>query len=533
MKSVAAQFLLAIVAFIIGACGGGSGVEDASANGGADAGMPDSGVLSDTGSAADAGTTDAGDGLPDGLPFDFARSDEGDPLSPEEVTAFTKKVVGFLKSSDFFNWLVRVSHGMDPSTGYPDYLVWWQDVIPSKAGDTVTFTHHPCCGAHNTIDITVRFLAQAISGYMLAGDPVMAKVVEQYSKGVTATMKGYIWDANDPAPYLMARNIVNKDHAYTVDGGRKKAVVYSTWYNEKDDWNTKRIHFPNNPTWGDVWVHNMRSKDDVPHIFHVVPLLRYAAVRAPDQNVRAAAAEAAEWLRGFSRDIVDSGYYIRSKDKEGKAYIPTEDLASFVTYETLDPRAECNAKLNAALIGYGEPRGLNCMKGGINAYEETAIGIHYYNFDIVASWHVAAILNALVTWNKKIAEDLLEGLAGRVDKYMHDPDETMSREPGWKGDLSHYLLRAACAGLPLTSAEVRLIHGQYAAAAEAFSAWEYWDLWDASVPEGNLPYNPGNQGHWISIENYAYFLEYCWSPFRNDTGAKVVDCEIVRDTSKW
>jgi pterin-4a-carbinolamine dehydratase len=421
---------------------------------------------------------------------------------------------------------------MDASTGHPDYLVWWQDVTPEKKGDTVTFTHHPCCGAHNTIDITVRFLAQAISGYLMSGDATMGRVVEQYSKGLTATMKGFIWDTNDPAPYLMARNIVNKNHAYTVEG-RKKAVVYSTWYNEKIDWNTQRIHFPTNPTWGDVWVHNMRSKDDVPHIFHVFPLLKYAAAYGKEQKVRDASLEAAEWLAGFARDIVDSGYYIRTKDKTGRAYIPTEDLASFVSYEWIDPRAECNAKLNAAFMGYGDSRGLKCGDGGINAYESTVIASHYYNFDIVASWHPAAILNALVSGNNDAALKLMGGLASRVDTYMHNPDISLKKEPGFPGELAHYLVRAASSGLPLTSAEVRLVHERFGAMADAFSAWQYWDAWDASVPDGVLPYGPWNQGHWVSIENAAFILEYCFSPFRNGAGASLADCDVVADPAKW
>jgi hypothetical protein len=472
-------------------------------------------------------------GLPDELPFTFTRPAEGEPLTPAEVTEVTKQVTGALKQADWFNWLLRVSHGMDATTGYPDYLVWWQDVRPSKSGDLVTFTHDPCCGAHNTIDITVRLLAQAIGGYLLTGDPVMGTVVAQYAKGVTATMKGFVWDANDPAPYLMSRNIINHDHAYSVDGGRQKAVVYSTWYNEKVDWNTQRIHVPGNPTWGDVWAHNMRSKDDVPHIFHVVPLLKYAAARGQDEAVRAAAAEAVEWLEGFARDIVDSGYYIRTKGPDGVAYVPTEDLASFVAYEPLFAGAECNAKLNAALIAYGEPLENDCGAGGINGYETTAVGIHYYNFDIVASWHPAAILNALTTGNHELAQQLLAGLAGRVDSYMHSPDESCAVEPGWGGDLSHYLLRAASVGLPLTAAETRLIRDHYGAAADALAAWPYWDLWDSSVPDGDLPYNPGNEGHWIAIENFAYFLEYCFSPFRNAAGAPLFDCEVVRDPTRW
>ena len=151
----------------------------------------------------------------------------------------------------------------------------------------------------------------------------------------------------------------------------------------------------------------------------------------------------------------------------------------------------------------------------------------------MASWHLAAILNALTTGHDRSAKELLAGLAERVDTYMHNPDPALGNDPSWGGDLAHYLLRAACAGLPLKSSEARIIQEHYAGAADALAQWPYWDLWDASVSDGTLPYAPGNQGHGISVENFAYFLEYCFSPFRNESGAKVFDCDIVKDLSKW
>ncbi|NTV38084.1 MAG: hypothetical protein HGA82_02720, partial [Anaerolineales bacterium] len=50
--------------------------------------------------------------------------------------------------------------------------------------------------------ITIAYGAGAVLNLnnLLTGDPVMGTVVAQYAKGVTATMKGFVWDASDPAP---------------------------------------------------------------------------------------------------------------------------------------------------------------------------------------------------------------------------------------------------------------------------------------------------------------------------------------------
>ncbi len=81
----------------------------------------------------------------------------------------------------------------------------------------------------------------------------------------------------------------------------------------------------------------------------VVPWLRRLAHAAPDAEVREAAQNALDHLVGFAGDIVDSGYQIRTVE-DGKLYVPTQDLASFVTYDAVVPNGECNPKLIAALV---------------------------------------------------------------------------------------------------------------------------------------------------------------------------------------
>src|SRR5262245_50124540 len=90
----------------------------------------------------------AGD-LPDRLPFSFERPDQGDPVSDEEIEAFSRRVAAFWKRTDYFGWVLSVSHGVDASTGLSDYSVWWQDIEAIKAGDRVTFRHTEQGGGKN------------------------------------------------------------------------------------------------------------------------------------------------------------------------------------------------------------------------------------------------------------------------------------------------------------------------------------------------------------------------------------------------
>jgi hypothetical protein len=521
MKTVPYFFAFVLALISISACAnGGEGPGDVGDAGAPDASSPDAGV-------------DGGTGLPHKLPFEFTRPDEGEPLTDAEVTAFTKKLTGFMKDVDFFKWVLRISHGMDATTGYPDWMIWWHDVDPIKQGDVVQWHHGPRGGAHNPIQPTTKMLVQAASGYMMTGDPVMGRIVEQYSKGLTSTMKGMIFDENDQAKYLMSRQFITRDHDFVIEGDKKKSVVMHDWFSPYDGWNASRFEYRNNPYWGDIWVTNLRSKDDVPHIYIATAFLRYVAEQGKDKAVRDAAAEAVEWMEGFARDIVESNYYIRTKDKDGKPFISDQDLGCLACYEWLDPKAECNAKLATALIGYKATLKNNCGGGGINAYDRAVVASHYYNLEIVRTFHLASIVNALVTREDAVAKKLMAGLTERINEYMSTTDQSLLAEPGYFGNLAVFLLESTSMGFPLTSREARLVHKHFSMAADEYRVWNYWNLWNPAIPDGQYPYVPEGSSSHVVIEDIAWALAYCYSPLRNGSGAKVVDCEIIRDPSKW
>jgi len=95
---------------------------------------------------------------------------------------------------------------------------------------------------------------------------------------------------------------------------------------------------------------------------------------------------------------------------------------------------------------------------------------------------------------------------------------------------------AGTAGLPLTSDEAQLVKDKYAGAVDLYETWPYWDFWAPSVPDGNLPLNPGRDGAngpVIAWDELLFPMEYCWSPFRNDTSAPVFDCDVILDPERW
>jgi len=473
--------------------------------------------------------------LPESLPFELTRPAAGNAPSAAEISAFTTKITGLWKQVDYFRWCSWHSHGLHPSydSAMPDYQLWWQDTAAVKEGDTITFRHTG--GADNIMIRTPKVMNQAIGGYLSSDDPIMGQLVAGYAKGTTALFQAMVWGNGVPATEsIMARAIFTHNHSYETADGRQIAVDYDPVKVEKYDWNAHTVPNPQNPYFGSIWVRNMRSKDDVPHIFRSYPLLLRVVQDTSDESVRAAAQDAVDHLRAFAVDIVDHGYKIRTVE-DGEAYVPTEDLASFVQYDALIPNAECNAKLAAALMGKRRPLDNDCGAGIHSAYEVVAVDIHYFNLAIIRYFHLAAITNALTVGENAIAQSMLDGLVERADVMMADTEMALDHSE-WNADTASFLLAAAASGLPMTGAEARVVQEQYGAAADHYAAWTHWDLWDSSVPDGEYEYRPPRadaEATYVRPEELTYLLEYCYSPWRNPATVALVDCDIVLDPSRW
>jgi hypothetical protein len=403
--------------------------------------------------------------------FDTGIALERPPTS--QATAFTRKAANFFKRSNFYDWLLSVSHGMDASTGKPDYLLWWQDIEAVKSAGQVTFRQSVGPGGHNVYIGHSKMLTGAIGGYLMTGDPDMGRVVEQFAKGLAVACEGFVHDSLDSNRFLMARNIVAQNHTYTVSGGRTKTVDYSPWFSPQEWPVAERIHFPHNPTWGDIWVTKPRSKDDVPHIYLAALYLRDVIVLAPDAHVRAAAERGWNCVQGFARDIVDHDYQIRSKDENGDPYepsgglIPSTDMASFTTWDLPFGLAnpECTSKLSTALIGYGVDRGEDCGTASRSVYEVTSTSNNYFMYELINSFNLAAALAAAKLFqSNEVRDDLIAGLSDRAHRFLNptdpDPDETGPSRSEWNADVASFLLRAGMVGMRLSNQHAQVIRDQ-------------------------------------------------------------------------
>ncbi len=470
----------------------------------------------------------------------------------QEISDFTEKLGAFFTETGYFDWVWRVSHGLheDYDPAMMDYKLWWQDVGMRKEGEKVVFYHNG--RAENIAERTMKVLPNLIGGYMLTGNKRFADIATQYMKGMVALSLGFEFEREDPiVKYIQSRAIFNHNHSYTVDG-RQMEVDYSGSCVPSAKWNVHIFEIPDNPTYGSIWVSNMRSKDDVPYVYQSMTMATRAYYETEDPALREAALLYIEYLRGFAQSIVDSDWYILTKYEDGVATHqynideetkPEADCGSFVHWSKFfGEDAECNAQLGAALTAYGEERGKgDCDRGlaGLK-FENIAFANHFFNYEIYVHFHIGALAAANLWQKNDIAESLMSGLAERFDTLMYDEEIKHRDDKDFNGALAGWLLVAATHGYPLTGDEAHHIMEWYGRSSDWYRQWPHWDPW-SSMQDGEtitdykaprtetLTGEDGSESKvgYIRLMEMPYIFEYCASPLRDREGVQVVDCDMI------
>ena len=137
----------------------------------------------------------------------------------------------------------------------------------------------------------------------------------------------------------------------------------------------------------------------------------------------------------------------------------------------------------------------------------------------------AAVGLALVTGNGELARDLLEGLGARLDGILDAYDAGEMPDNARPNDVVQLLLESAALGLPLTSREVRFLHGRIALAATSYDTTRpEWDV--RSAPDGDYVFEPGSDG--VDFKDLGLLLGLCAAQWAHPGARPVIDCDRVR-----
>ncbi len=455
-------------------------------------------------------------------PFDLPRAPVGEPVSDAERAEVTRLYLEILRATGYFRYIADRAHGwpMDAPGGEYGFATWWSGVRIVRTGTTVTFDHPPD-GSDNNGLRTAPMLEGACYAHALWKDPATEALIGQFVRGFNAWIMAMERASAPGAPVLMTRAFY-PPAVTTTRGALAVRYDYSDQRPGEDNPATEYVHLPDNPHWGDVWVKNKRSKDDLGHMLRAIDVLDACEAGFSADTAAQYQAMMTRYA-AFSRQIEDDGFRIATWDKAGAKWIPDESLAIFV--ELLG--AECNAMLTFRVLGRGDAGGRDCGSGVTEA-DELASALNDHSRHIFLSFHEAAVRHTLRAGLVDAARALAGGLAARSDKVFTSSAAGELPEHFDGKDFAGELVHAANAGVPLTWREIRRLH---AAVREAHAFYTSPDRrfdrdpFAASATDGEYPFDPGNVG--FNFRELGALLGTCASPTRSSVGNAVLDCALV------
>lgn len=459
---------------------------------------------------------------PEGLPFDYTRPDIGEPVDAAALTAATESYLALLAEVDFFDVVDGRVHGWprDDAEGRYWFGTWWSGVTIVKQDGAITFRHGDQ-GADNNGLRTGPLLEGLCYASALWEQPRDAMLVRRMTRGFSAWMRATVREVDDPDAPMLCRAFYPQSIAGEEDG-RAFAIDYDQNHPGIDADPSSYVHVPSNPDWGDVWIKNKRSKDDVGHMLRAVAQLGACSSSFVDPEAAADFEEVRTLYAAWARKVEDDGWRIATLDADGALWLPDDLLARFV-------EAECASKLALRLLGHFDAGDLEC-ENGIGLIDAAIIAANDHNGNILRSFHEAAANNALLSGNDVVAQALLEGLALRIGEGVDGFDGTADPVPHLgTNDLFDMIAHGAAAGVPLTSREVRFVHERIEEALVSYANPDLAEMiavFEASTPDGEYGYEPYGDG--INFVGLASLLGTCASPCVNPTSQPVLDCELVR-----
>lgn len=473
--------------------------------------------------ATDAAALDA-DALPQGP--SFTRPEAGEPVPPAELAEVTALYLDLLARTRYFDATAERVHGWprsDPEGRYW-YGTWWSGVTVTKAGGMLTFLHGDQ-GADNNGMRSGPILAAACFAQALWGD--REDLVRELLRGWNSWAMAWERPGYDTEGLLSRaaypESVTDLDHGIPIliDYSLNRPGVDL----DEPSPPSLYVHNPENPYWGDLWVKNKRSKDDIGHMLHALAMLPACSPPA-SQGLAEDEALAEDLYRAWCRKVEDDGWRIATFDPDWNEVLPPEDLA---VYDNTVADLECKSRLAIRLFGRDDPGTLDCGNGISLLDEQWGLKNDYHQIN--RSHHEAAAAIAFLRGQPMVGDRMLEGLAWRLDTIFDaretDPD-------GYKGphdqDLVELVLDSAAAGLPLTWREVRFVHDRIREAHASYVSEERlpaYDLTGSGTPDGDYPFEPGGAG--IFWRDLGTSLGTCASTWRNPASRPLLDCDLVRN----
>jgi hypothetical protein len=462
----------------------------------------------------------------------FTRPDKGVPVTEAERQKATEDIISILKNTQYFDFGSSRIHGWPEND--PTKKFWWANfwtgVQVSKLNGKVTYTHQNN-GSDNAGIHTAPWMEGACYAYLLTGEQQYAHLAQRTIRAFS----GWILSSarsKDDSPKILSRAFYPESFS-SNEFGRDLIVNYNASRPGINSEPSGYVHIPNNPTFGDTWVKNNRSIDDIGQMARAMSQTQ-ACRNVFNAEAKADLDQMNSLYSTWAKSVEDAHFIIPTFNFNAEIFSPKNAIGDFNVYKILGFDPNCTGKLALRMLYTNDPKNFNCGNG-ISKLEKIVSGFLKNDaVEILRSHHIAAIATAERNSLFDITNKLRIGLSKRMDIDMELVKNPTKRPDLDIQDIAAFLVHSYNVGVPMNSDELHFVYERLHTAATELSSPAHFNtfhLFDSKVPDGNYSYDAPQAG--LYFYTIGPMIGTCASNLISKNNDRpMFDCEKIKQALK-
>lgn len=457
----------------------------------------------------------------------FKRSDKGTLISENERQLATDQFIALIKGTKYFDYVDSRVHGSpesDPSTPFW-WASFWTGVKASKKDGLVTYTHAKN-GSDNVGIHTSPYLEGSCYAYLLTGNPKYSHLSRKLMRGLSAWILSSAKSPDD-IPAILSRTFY-RSSTHSSDGGRNLYLNYEAARPGIKSDASEYVHIPNNPSFGDIWLKNKRSIDDIGHMLRAIAQVQSCS-DVFDGEAKEDLKQLNQLYMAWAKNVDANHFIIPTYNPKGDVILEKKGIGDYNAYKLLAFDPACVEKLAVRLVHSSDPQDLKCGKGISSLEKLAAKYLQNDAIEILRTHHIAATALARLKGRPDLAVTLMSGLSERMDRDLLVARNLKLSPKFDVQDIPTFFVHAHNVGVPLTSNEIRLIYERLQIAHSEMLApknFNTFHLFDPIVPDGEYSFDPPNNG--LYFYTLGAMIGTCTSSLRHSGDRQLFDCDRLK-----
>lgn len=449
-------------------------------------------------------------------------------ISQEEVSTATNELISILQQTKYFDFIESRIHGWPESAPqYPWWGNYWSGVTVKKEQGKVSYVHN-ADGSDNNGLRTAPLMEGACYAYLLSKNPEFEKLTRNMIRGMSGWVLSSLVNRSDVEPKVLNRAFYPQS-ILSTDNNREIYFNYDASRPGKTNSATQFVRIPDNPYYGDIYIKNQRSSDDIGHIIRSLNVTE-ATCYNEMLEARGDFDQAIELYARWGKDVDESGFRIPTLDKNLK-YSSTENVSVAYTYSILGTNPFCVGPFAIRLLHKDSVGDINCGTG--ISWMENMLRAFLKNdaFETLRAHHMAAVTMAKKRGLQEQTKELMRGLKKRV---AQDFTDVLSDNPPNrynKRDIPMFFISAVNMGVSLTTEQIKWLHQKLHQTYLHYNKvveQPVFNVFNSSVPDGEYSYDAPEAEDGIYFRALGLLLGSCVSPYRDPSAQSILDCELLK-----